>query len=282
MFKKIVRTLIIVLIAMGVLWLGGTSIYKFGHDIGFRRPSEVFEPLISRIGINLNLMEPDNNTGSILVNAEEPTAVPITNQPVHTTQPNITPNIPTETAVPIEIEQNITVEKLNELISTIIISESHNIEYNIFTFEYPVQTYIYEDKTYMRQEYSYLLNLNSEEYICPYTGLKIKDSTKLSYDHIIPIEYIINYGNIDWDNETCNKYSYDITNGICVQNKKKNKKNNRGPADWLPDVNIEDYCYTWLCIASEWGISLRQEDINICKLQCMNAIGSGHILTRLA
>lgn len=305
MFKRILRIFVVVLILMAVLWFGGTSIYKLGHDIEFKRPSQVFEPLASRFGLSLNFNTTSNNIGSIIVSADNETPapthrpsehggttttnppvtnppaseVPITTEPVITEQPDESSNPNTEPAI------SVTAEDLDLLISTIRVSNEESSTYNLLTFEIPLHRFEYNGNYFTRFEYTYLtskflMSMEPFEYKCPYTGIKIKDITKLNLDNIIDIGYILKYGDIsDWTPEKCNAYAYTVC--LCVQGKANIKKSNNGPADWLPDVNIEDYCYTWLLIASEWDIALRQEDINICRLQCLNAISSGHNLNRL-
>lgn len=302
MFKRILRIFVVVLILMAVLWFGGTSIYKLGHDIEFKRPSQVFEPLASRFGLSLNF-NTNNNTGSIIVNADNETPEP-THKPEGESTPSetahsettpsptasqVNPSIteqPKESSVPNTEEIiSVTNEDLDNLISTIRVSTGEISNYNLLTFELPMHRFEYNGNYFIRFEYTYLnskflMSMTPFEYKCPYTGLKIKDTTKLNLDHIIDIGYILKFGDISsWTPEKCNAYAYTV--GLCVQSKADIKKGISGPADWLPDINIEDYCYTWLCIASEWDIALRQEDIDICRLQCLNAISSGHTLTSL-
>jgi hypothetical protein len=316
MIRKLIGWIIICLIFMGILYLGGTTIKQFATDIQFKNPVEVFMPLAEKLGINISLPI-GGNTGSIIVSAEETdkpieTSTPIetdthtenptapietpTITPIDTTSPEIT-DTPIETEQPVNTEQPIgtpntqsisTIEELNTLIASIRVSSGKaRSGYDREVFEKPTHTYEYNGRKYNRHDYAWVTSeyLVSEEpfnYHCPYTGLTVDAETKLDFDHIIALGYVYKYGEIEeWSNEKCNEYAYSQNIGVDVWYKSNRSKGDKAPADWLPDVNIEDYCYTWLCIASEWGIALRQADIDICNLYCINAIRSGNSLSRI-
>lgn len=279
MFKKIVAVFLIVLIGAGLLWFGGTSYGKFANDIELKNPVEVYDPLIKKIGLDLSVDVEKDNGGSLLVSADDET------KPSKPTEKH---EHSEETEKPTEPVQKISVSKdqLKDLIANIKVADDANLnkDYDRTTFETPRKTYELNGKKYSRHDYAYLTSdyLISEEpfqYKCPYTGLIIEDPSKLDFDHIIPLKYV--YERVDWDQEKCNEYSYSQSIGVDVQNKANRSKGARGPSDWLPDVNIGDYCYTWLVIAEEWDIPLSQEDINICQLECLNEISSGHSLKRI-
>ena len=97
----------------------------------------------------------------------------------------------------------------------------------------------------------------------------------LDFDHIIALGYTHKWGDVKWSNKEKNRYAYDIYIGVDVLNKSNRSKSDKGPSEWLPDTNIADYCYSWLVIASKYDIALRQKDINVCKLEVLNAISSG-------
>lgn len=181
----------------------------------------------------------------------------------------------------------VTRDDLNKLISSIRVSSGKTLQkYDRESFEKPVQRYELNGRKVSRKEYairtSPYLKKDDFEYICPYTGTIIYDKSKLDFDHIIALGYVFKYGDIsNWSDDTKHKYAYAQDIGVCVLNKSNRSKSDKGPADWLPDTNIEDYCYTWLVIAAEWDIAMRQEDIDVCKLQCINAITSHHNLNRI-
>lgn len=258
MFKRIVRIFIVLLIVIAVLAFGGTSLSQFGKDIRIRNPIEVFGPLINRFGINLNLEKVDESSGSLIVKKPKPN-----NQ-----------NVPTNS------------EELNELIENIkVIDHIERDGYKREIFEKPSRSYELDGKKYNRNDYAWKTSpyLESEDpfvYNCPYTGIKIEDESKLDYDHIIPIKYVWDVCH-DWTNEQYNEYSYAQSIGVDVWYSANRSKSDKRPSEWLPDINIGNYCYTWLCIANEWDIPLFQEDIDVCIIECNKVLDSGQKLERI-
>ena len=41
-------------------------------------------------------------------------------------------------------------------------------------------------------------------------------------------------------------------------------KSDKGPANYLPKENVEDYCYAWLYLCSYYHLAMTQEEIDIC------------------
>lgn len=42
-------------------------------------------------------------------------------------------------------------------------------------------------------------------------------------------------------------------------------KSDKGPSEWLPEANVDDYCYTWLVIAVSYDIPLSPEDVKVIR-----------------
>lgn len=105
----------------------------------------------------------------------------------------------------------------------------------------------------------------------PYTNRKLSSSSKV--DFIIPLSYINRYSKISARDKKELINSGD--NVVLTLNKNIELKSYQPPSKWLPDENKEDYCYTYLQIASKWQISMTKEDIRTCRLEINNAIDSG-------
>lgn len=105
----------------------------------------------------------------------------------------------------------------------------------------------------------------------PYTNRKFSGSSKV--DFIIPLSYINKYSKISAEDKKELIKSGDNT--ILTLNKNIELKAYQPPSKWLPEENKEDYCYTYLQIASKWQISMTKEDIKTCRLEINNAIDSG-------
>lgn len=105
----------------------------------------------------------------------------------------------------------------------------------------------------------------------PYTNRKLSSSSKV--DFIIPLSYINRYSKISARDKKELISSGD--NVVLTLNKNIELKAYQPPSKWLPEENKEDYCYTYLQIASKWQISMTKEDIRTCRLEINNAIDSG-------
>ena len=298
MFKKIVSIFLCVLIVMGVLAAGGFTLQQFAERIELKNPIQVLSPLARKLGINMDLNVDPGNGGSVLVDAEdkhEDSTTPQPSNPVDdpsttpVTEPITDPH--EESSEPVDepttpVEEVFTKEQFNELLSHIMVADDRNLntDYDRTVFENPVKSYELDGKKYNRNDYAwktspYLISEEPFKYECPYTGLIVTSDSTLDYDHIIPLKYV--YERVSWDKDKCNEYAYAQGVGVDVKNSANRSKGAKGPADWLPNVNIENYCYTWLVIAEEWDIPLSQRDIDICKLYCLNAINSGLTLERI-
>lgn len=151
--------------------------------------------------------------------------------------------------------------------------------------EKPAKKFILNGEKVSRVKYDtytsqYLISKDPFVYKDPYTDKEITDIKIIDFDHIIPLNYVAKYGDINWTNEQKNKFAQDENVGVSVLNKENRRKGAKGPSEWLPKVNQGDYCYSWLLIAKEFGIALRQQDIDTCKVVCLNEIASGHTLVR--
>ena len=274
MFKTIVRVVSIALIFLAVCWIAGSSWYQFKHDIDLKNPLDVFH-------INTpSLEEPDTNLPQIPeVDAkdtekedEKEKDDDSKDKDTQQTEDKKTDNKKEETST----TKGITKEELENLIGKIRISnESQNIKYDREKFEKPTHSYKFNNQKLTRNKYAWHISeyLNSEDpfsYKCPYTGINIKDMSTLDFEHIIPLNYIHKYGDVKWNEQGMNTYAYDMRIGMDVLNKANRSHSDKGPSEWLPEQNIAQYCYTWLVIAYEYDIALRNVDLQIIKLECLN------------
>ena len=146
--------------------------------------------------------------------------------------------------------------------------------------------YYIDDIKYNRNDYAwniskFLVTKYPFEYICPYTEQIIYDENTLDYDHIVPLKSTYLRGANTWTNEQKNEYSYNQWVGIDVLNSANRRKSDKGPADWLPDYNVEDYCYSWLSICSFYNLDMTYEEIEICEYYIMEALEVGETVEYL-
>jgi len=168
-----------------------------------------------------------------------------------------------------------TVEKLEELDG-----------YDRNEYEKPVQSYELNGETYNRNDYSwknseFLISEEPFEYICPYTGETITDESKLDFDHIVPLKSTYLRGADKWTQEQKNEYAYDQSIGIDVLNSANRSKSDKGPTEWLPTENIEDYCYSWIYICSKYNLVMTEEELEICMDEINTALNNGETIQLL-
>lgn len=181
-------------------------------------------------------------------------------------------------------------DDLNKLVSSIktVKSLPEKVDYDRVSFEKPVKSYKLNGHSYNRNDYAWKTSkwFNGEDftYMCPYTGTIIKDGddgkddydfSSLDFDHIVPLKSTYLRGATEWTQEQQNAYAYDQWVGVDVLNSANRSKSDKGPAEWLPDINIEDYCYSWLCICSKYNLVMTEEEIQICKDNIEVALENG-------
>ena len=272
--KKLFGVFVICLIFLGVLWLGGYSMGGFSNAIDMKNPISVFEPTLNKYGL-----VPENTPPPVVEEKQEDTKQEEPKQEQSKEEEKDEDTSKEETL-------SVTKEDLLKLVSEIRVSTHENTEkYNRDDWEKPAKKFTLDGEKVSRVKYDtytsqYLISKDPFVYKDPYTDKEITDIKIIDFDHIIPLNYVAKYGDINWTNEQKNKFAQDENVGVSVLNKENRRKGAKGPSEWLPKVNQGDYCYSWLLIAKEFGIALRQQDIDTCKVVCLNEIASGHTLVR--
>lgn len=277
MAKKLLGILVICLILVGLLKVGGYTPSSFGNEVDTKNPVEVFDPLFNKLG---------------LVPEEQPSTVPsdtTTQEQQKQEEPKQEEQKEEDTKQSTEQDNTpkVTKEDILSLVDSIKVSTHENKEkYNRDDWEKPAKKFILDGEKVSRVKYDtytsqYLISKDPFVYKCPYSGKEITNIKDLDFDHICALGYIHKYGDINWTNEQKNKFAQDENVGVSVLNKENRRKGAKGPSEWLPKENQGDYCYTWLLCAKEYGFALRQQDIDTCKVVCLNEIASGKSLKRM-
>ena len=144
-------------------------------------------------------------------------------------------------------------------------------------YEKPVKKYKLDGKSVNRNDYAWKTSPFFIEdkfiYICPYTGTIITDADDnkedndfgtLDYDHIVPLGSTWERGGYLWTNEERNAYAYDQWVGVDVLYSANRSKSDKGPCEYLPTENVEDYCYSWILICSKYNLSMTTDEMIIC------------------
>lgn len=162
-------------------------------------------------------------------------------------------------------------DEFEKLLNEVSIGEEEDIDYD--RDEWTLSNgYIFYDenrneKTGIR---NYVLSeatdcdIKSDEfsYVDPYSGETCYDYSELDYDHIIPINYVATHGGNNWTTEEKQEYYYDTENGVDVSASLNRSKSNKGPSEWMPEINQKWYCYKWLEVACRYDINISQDDYN--------------------
>lgn len=131
-------------------------------------------------------------------------------------------------------------------------SSSQYYEGNEVGEEYnSIKAYAYYESEYYNEE--------NDSYICPYTN-EVVAYENIDFDHIVPLNYAHNHGGSEWSEEEKKLYADDPNIGVNVNSSDNRSKGAKGPSEWLPDYNVEEYCYTWLIICDNYDISLSKSD----------------------
>ena len=181
-------------------------------------------------------------------------------------------------------------DNLNNMISSIRVIDKlpELTTYDRNTFEKPTQSYTLNGNKVNRNDYSWKnspwYNVEDNTYMCPYTGTIIEDLDdgkddndfgNLDYDHIVPLKSAYLRGASEWTDEQKNEYAYNQFVGVDVLNSANRSKSDKGPCSYLPDINVEDYCYSWLMICSKYDLAMTQEEIDLCKDYITIALENG-------
>lgn len=110
-------------------------------------------------------------------------------------------------------------------------------------------------------------------YTCPYTGKVItdlddkkedQDFGNLDYNHIVSLSVVERSCPDWWTEKEKNAYAYNQLVGVNVLNSANRSKSDKGPTDWLPDINRGIYCYSWLVICQKYNLSMTKDEIQLC------------------
>lgn len=185
---------------------------------------------------------------------------------------------------------------LNALVSSINVIDKlpEYDDYDRTTYEKPVISYTLDGKKINRNDYAWKTspwyNAEDNTYMCPYTGTIIQDMDdnkqdndfgNLDYDHIVSLHTVDRSCPDWWTDVERNAYAYDQAVGVDVLNKANRSKSDKTPSEWLPDTNVEDYCYHYLLICSKYDLAMTQADLDVCYNTIKTALDNGETVEAL-
>ncbi len=164
---------------------------------------------------------------------------------------------------------------IEALISSVKVDDGDGSKYDRDQYTSDYQSYTCDKSHDCEKEYNSIRKYSFYEcewydfdtglYVDPYNGETTDTIKGMDYDHIIPLAYADAHGGYEWTEEQKRAYADDPFVGVCVNAHDNRAKGAKGPSEWLPNVNVEDYCYTWLVIAEHYGLSIAQEDMDVIK-----------------
>ena len=99
---------------------------------------------------------------------------------------------------------------------------------------------------------------------CPYTGARLATRRVAQIEHVIPLEWAARSGADAWPKRTWREFAGHVQTLALVSPEANERKGDRGPADWLPDLSGAHYWYaaTWAAGCMRWGLSLDRREID--------------------
>lgn len=147
-----------------------------------------------------------------------------------------------------------------------VASPNEYVDYDRDSYTEPYKRIEYKGRKYSLRKFAFVTSKHykSGSYTDPYTGDKL-DINDSNFDHIIPLNYVNKHGGAGWSHSKKHQYATDVRVGVDVDGAINRDKSDKGPSEWLPDTNIDDYCYTWLVIAVSYDIALSPDDVRVIK-----------------
>lgn len=95
-------------------------------------------------------------------------------------------------------------------------------------------------------------------WICPYTGERITDASKLDADHVVPLKWAHSHGGARWAKEKRRQFANDQANIIPVSASANRSKGAKPPWRWLPPRTEYacKYLKKWQAIVKRYGLIL--------------------------
>lgn len=147
-----------------------------------------------------------------------------------------------------------------------VASPDEYADYDRDSYTEPYKKIEYKGRKYSLRKFAFVTSKHYKDgdYTDPYTGdeLSLDDS---NFDHIIPLNYVNKHGGAKWSHSKKHQYATDVRVGVDVDGAVNRDKSDKGPSEWLPETNVDDYCYTWLVIAVSYDIPLSPEDVKVIR-----------------
>lgn len=105
----------------------------------------------------------------------------------------------------------------------------------------------------------------SGQWIDPYSGDLIEDSSKIDIDHIIPLSKAAKSGGQSWNKEKKEKFANDLENLLATSAKENRSKGDKGPGEYMPpnkDYRCQ-YAKSYISIAHKYSLTINKKDSKV-------------------
>lgn len=103
---------------------------------------------------------------------------------------------------------------------------------------------------------------NSGEWIGPYNGKKITDSSEVDIDHVIPLSNAARNGGQEWSAEKKEAFANDPDNLLATSAKENRTKGDKGPGKYMPPNKSYQcqYAKTYIAVAYKYDLTITESD----------------------
>lgn len=103
------------------------------------------------------------------------------------------------------------------------------------------------------------------EWIDPYSGKKMTDSSTIDIDHIVPLSNAARNGGQDWTLEQKEQFANDLDNLLATSAKENRAKGDKGPGEYMPPNKSYhcQYAKSYTSIAYKYELTITESDYKV-------------------
>lgn len=106
---------------------------------------------------------------------------------------------------------------------------------------------------------------NSGVWICPYSGKKITDVSKVDIDHVIPLSNAARNGGQAWTLAQKEAFANDPDNLLATSAKENRSKGDKGPGQYMPPLKLYgcNYAKTYITLSYKYNLTITETDKDV-------------------
>lgn len=113
-------------------------------------------------------------------------------------------------------------------------------------------------------------------WICPYTGGRVTDPSRLDIDHLVPLKEAHRSGAHAWSPARRREFANDLADPdalVAVAASANRSKADRDPAGWLPAADRCGYVRRWVLVKAAWGLDMDAAEREAVRVQLRACAG---------